>query len=199
MAIKLLYIVSLAAFCLPAQTPFQQLTHKLEEGQVFHAHFTQQTVDSYTGNKSKRSGELWVAKDAYKVLSGQQEITVNRKISTVYDRKKNRVIISNYDPKDDDFAPSRFLNGVDSTYSIADQGKAGNHFFIKLHSDDPFSVFKKVTIILGKQSVPVKLKVLDSADNQIITTFSDGSFIPRRSDLFMLSYPGSVRIIDMRK
>ncbi len=179
--------------------PLFKNSGKSLKGQVFHARFTQKTVDSFTGNKSKRSGELWVAKNAYKVLSGQQEITVNGGISTVYDHKKDRVIISNYDPRDDDFAPSRFLNGVDSTYSIASQGKAGKHFFIKLHSDDPFSVFKKVAITLGKQSIPEKLKVVDSADNQIATTFSDGGFVPRKRGMFTLSYPDSVRIIDMRK
>jgi outer membrane lipoprotein-sorting protein len=198
--VSLAWVVSSVAFSLPVQTPFQQLRQKFEEGQVFHARFIQKTLDSFTGNKYKRSGELWVAKNAYKVLSGQQQISVNGKISTVYDHKKNRVIISNYDPRDDDFAPSRFLNGVDSTYSIAAQGKAGGgRFFIKFHSDDPFSVFKKVAITLGKQSIPEKLKVVDSANNQITTIFSDGSFVPRKPDMFTLRYPDSVRIIDMRK
>lgn len=206
MAIKLSHIIflvlsiSVEAFSLPAQTPpFQRLTSKFENGKVFHAKFTRKAVDSYTGNKSKRSGKLWVAKNGYKIISGKQEITVNGKISTVYDRKKNRVIISNYDPKDDDFAPSRFLDGVDSTYTITSQKKNGDHYIIKLQSKDPFSVFKKVTITVSNQSIPQKLKVVDWANNQIITTFSDGSFVSRKPGLFSLTYPDSVQLIDMRK
>lgn len=205
MGINRLHIASLiwaalwGAFSLSAPTPFQQLKAKFENGSVLQADFTQRTVDSYTGNKSRRSGELWVAKNAYKVVSGKQKITVNGSTSTVYDLSKDRVIISDYSPEDDDFAPSRFLNGVDSTYSIVKQGKTGGHYFIELHSDDPFSVFKKVMITLGKHSVPIKLKVVDTADNQITTTFSNGRFISRKPDIFHLTYPDSVQLIDMRK
>src|SRR5699024_6368043 len=131
----------------------------------------------YTGSKASRSGEIWVAKNAYKIESSNQEVAVNGKISVVYDFNRQRVIISKYDPKEDDFAPSRFLNGVDSTFTIKSQQQKGKHAVIKLRSDDPFSLFKKVNITLGRNSIPEKLYVVDSADNKIITTFSKGSFI----------------------
>ncbi len=182
-----------------AQTPFQKLTHKFEEGLVFHADFTQHTIDSYTGNKTKQSGEIWVGKKRYRVTSGKKVIAVDGKTSRVYDQKRNRVIISKYDPSEDDFAPSRFLSGTDSTFTITKQQKQGNGYLIKLQSDDPFVIFKEVKIILNKQYIPRKLYVVDTADNKIITTFSDGSFIHRKSGMFALSYPESARIIDMRK
>lgn len=197
--IVLLGAISLSLMGIATQTPFQQLTQKLENGQVFYAHFTQRSTDSYTGNQSKRSGEIWIAKNGYKVISGQQIMAVNGQISMVYDKSKNRVIISKYVEKDDDFAPSKFLRGVDSTYSIASQKQKAGHYIIKLQSDDPFSVFKKVTITLGKRSVPQKIKVIDSADNKIKTTFTDGEFTAKKPDMFVLNYPDSVRVIDMRK
>ena len=181
-----------------AQTPFQRLTKKFESGQIFQAHFTHETVDSYTGNKSKRTGEIWVGKTEYKVKSDAQEVAVNGKISRVYDHNRHRVIISKYNPEDDDFAPSRFLNGVDSTYIIKSQQKKGNHYIIKLRSDDPFAMFKKVNITLSLSDIPEKLYVVDTADNQITTTFSKGKFIRRQPGMFTISYPDSVKVIDMR-
>jgi len=181
------------------KTPFQKLRQKFENGQVFHAQFTHRSVDSYTGNKSERSGEIWVAKNAYKIISDKQEVAINGKISRVYDRSRNRVIISKYEPKEDDFAPSRFLNGVDSTYTIKKQLKRGTHYVVQLRSSDPFAMFKKVNITLSSSDIPEKLYVVDTANNKIITTFSDGRFTSRQPHLFDLSYPDSAKIIDMRK
>src|SRR5699024_9539320 len=124
-------------------------------------------------------------KAGYKIISDQQVMAVNGTISMVYDKAKNRVIISKYVRKDDDFAPSKFLRGVDSTYSIINQEKKGARYIVKLQSDEPFSVFKKVTISLGKQSIPQKIKVVDSADNQIESTFSRGNFVPQKPKMFV--------------
>jgi outer membrane lipoprotein-sorting protein len=195
----LLLISFLSFHPLQAQTPFQKLTHKFEKGAVFHADFTQRTIDSYTGNKTKQSGEIWVGKKRYRVKSGEKIIAVDGKTSHVYDRKRNRVIISTYDPSEDDFAPSRFLSGVDSTFTITKQQKKGNNYIIKLQSHDPFVIFKKVKITLNKQYIPRELYVVDTADNKIITAFSGGSFIHRKADMFALSYPDNARVIDMRK
>jgi outer membrane lipoprotein-sorting protein len=182
-----------------AHTPFEKLTHQFEKGLVFHAYFTQRTIDSYTGNKTKQSGEIWVGKKRYRIKSGKKIIAVDGKTSRVYDQERNRVIISKYDPREDDFAPSRFLSGVDSTFTITRQQRRGSDYIIKLQSDDPFVIFKEVKITLNKQYIPRKLHVVDTADNKIITAFSDGSFIQRKPGMFELSYPDSARIIDMRK
>jgi outer membrane lipoprotein-sorting protein len=182
-----------------AQTPFEELTHKFEKGFVFHADFIQRTIDSYTGNKTKQSGEIWVGKKRYRVKSGEKIIAVDGKTSRVYDKERNRVIISKYDSSEDDFAPSRFLSGADSTFTITKQQGKSNGYLIKLQSHDPFVIFKEVKIILNKQYIPRELHVIDTADNKIITTFSEGSFIHRQPDMFELDYPGSAKIIDMRK
>lgn len=179
-------------------TPFEQLKQKFENGQIFKADFTHTYVDSYTEEKTQNSGKIWVGKEQYKVDSPDQLMAVNGELSRVYDNERNRVIVSTYVPEEDDFAPSRILNGIDSTYTIDQQKKEGDHYLISLSSDDPFALFQKVEITLNSELVPQKIFVRDPADNLLTTTFSGGSFIERREDIFELEYPADAEIIDMR-
>ena len=194
----LLIILFAGAGSICAQTPFERLTQRFEDGAVFQAGFTHHYEDAYTGNISEKEGELWIGREKYKIESPNQLVAVDGELSRVYDSSRNRVIISEYVPEEDDFAPSRILNGVDSTYTIQAQQETGNQYHIKLSSDDPFALFQEVQITLDANGVPEEIFVKDTADNLITTTFSGGRFIERTSGMFDLSYPGDAEIIDMR-
>lgn len=181
-----------------AQTPFEQLKQKFESGQIFKADFTHRYEDSYTQEVAENSGKIWVGKEQYKVDSPTQLIAVNGEISKVYDSKRNRIIVSTYEPEEDDFAPSRILNGIDSTYTIDQQEKQGNRHIITLSSDDPFALFQMVRITLNDALIPLEIFVKDPADNLITTTFSGGSFMDGPKNLFEINYPANAEIIDMR-
>lgn len=198
LVVILLAVGSVPVTVTAQQTPFEELTQKIENGAVFHADFTHHYEDSYTGNTSTKSGKIWIGNDEYKIDSPGQRLAVDGEISRVYDRERNRLIISTYVPEEDDFAPSRFLNGVDSAYTVVEQQQRDDHYFIKLNSDDPFAMFQQVEITLNEQGIPQKIFVRDTADNMITTTFSDGTFIQPAADIFRLSYPENAEIIDMR-
>ncbi len=198
------YVLALlAAFAWTVQpaekaTPFEELTQKFENGQVFHAQFSHQYIDSYTGDRSTQSGEIWIGDEEYKIESAAQHVAVNGEISRVYDSNRERLIVSKYVPEEDDFAPSRILNGVDSTYAVVEQEQRGDGYFIKLQSDDPFAMFQEVEITLNENNIPTKIFVRDPAENEITTTFSGGTFVSRNTTMFDLSYPDSAEVIDMR-
>lgn len=180
------------------QSPFEQLKLKFENGQLFEADFSHRYVDSYTQDTVENSGEIWVGKEQYKVDSPTQLVAIDGKLSKVYDSERNRVIISTYVPEEDDFAPSRILNGIDSTYTIEEQQKQGDQYVITLSSDDPFALFESVRITLNNNLIPLEIFVRDPADNLITTTFTGGSFIDRKEGIFELDYPPGAEIIDMR-
>lgn len=190
------FVVAQAGYAQDA--PFEQLKQKFENGQIFKADFNHRYVDSYTDETMENSGEIWVGENQYKVDSPNQLVAVNGDISRVYDSERNRVIISTYVPEEDDFAPSRILNGIDSTYTIDGQEKKGANYLITLSSDDPFALFQNVEITLNSNLIPLKIFVRDPADNLITTTFSGGSFINKRENIFELEYPANAEIIDMR-
>jgi outer membrane lipoprotein-sorting protein len=177
---------------------FSRLRQKFEEGEIFNAEFEHQSLDSYTHDTVSSNGVIWVGKNRYKVRASHQSVVVNGKTSMVYDENRNRVIISKYDPAEDDFAPSRILNGLDSTFSVQTEEKRNNHFYIKLTSDDPFAIYKKVEIYLTTNLIPLKIRAVDPVDNIITTTFKDGEFIDPRKNMFLLEYPEGAEIVDLR-
>lgn len=180
------------------QTDFDRLVERFELGRVFNADFSHDYFDTYTGDTVSQEGQLWIAKNRYKIRTANQVVVVDGETSRVYDSGRNRVIISQYDPAEDDFAPSRFLNGVDSTYS-ADVSERGNgNTRILLTSKDPFSLYQEVEIILNPNIIPVQMDARDAADNIISTQFSAGRFIPLEKEMFNLSYPANAEIVDMR-
>lgn len=179
-------------------TPFEELRGKFESGQIFNGQFEHQSVDSYTEDTTSDRGRIWVGESRYKVRTQHQSVVVNGKTSMVYDDNRNRVIISRYEPEEDDFAPSRILNGIDSTYTVREQEEQDDETYILLASDDPFAIYKEVEIYLAPDLIPRRIKAVDPADNVLITTFSGGRFIPSSEDIFLLDYPDGAEVIDMR-
>src|SRR5699024_10655750 len=108
------------------QKPFEILKNHFESGDVLHAQFKYEYKDTFTNQTSTNSGTLWISSEQYKVISGAKTIFVDGETSKVYDTGRNRVIISKYVEAEDDFAPSRFLNGIDSTYSLVKQESSIN-------------------------------------------------------------------------
>jgi outer membrane lipoprotein-sorting protein len=180
------------------EAPFEQLKMKFEKGQIFSADFHHQSVDSYTQDTVSNNGLIWVGNQDYKVRTDKQTVVVDGKISTVFDRNRNRVIISEYEPSEDDFAPSRILNGIDSTFTVTKEVKQDDKFFIQLTSEDPFAIYKEVEIILSEALIPQQIRAVDPVDNIITTEFKNGTFLPSEEELFELDFPDSVELIDMR-
>ncbi len=181
------------------RTPFEKLTDRFKQGKIFNAGFGHVYIDSYTGDTLRSEGKIWVGENRYKVQSKKQTVIVNGKTSMVYDEQRNRVIISKYEPEEDDFAPSRILNGIDSTFSVETQQQKKNEVYIKLVSDDPFAIYQKVEIYLTAAAlIPERIEAVDPADNLIVTTFENGKFIRIEQDMFSLDYPANAEIVDMR-
>lgn len=198
-ALSLIFAVSLifnsSVF---AQTPnFDQLKEKFEGGQVFRAMFNQTFTDSYTGEVTQSEGQIWLDKVRYKLKADGQVVVVDGETSKVYDPSRNRVIIDAYNPEEDDFAPSRMLSGIDSTYTVSEE-KIGDQTKITLISNDDFAVFVRVEIVIDPQFRPVEITAWDISDNEIVTTFTNGTFLTPENGLFQLEYPEDAEVVDMR-
>lgn len=202
---NLLYLFSATFFCIgiftslhAQESSLQRLKLKFENGQVFKADFYHQSVDSYTGDTTASRGDIWIGEAQYKVQTDHQLVVVDGKTSTVYDEHRNRVILSEYEPEEDDFAPSRILNGVDSTFSVVAEEETDEGIYIRLTSDDPFAIYKEVEIFLSPQLVPRRIRAVDPVDNIITTRFRNGKFISGSNELFTFDIPESAEIVDMR-
>ena len=177
---------------------FDSLKQKFEQGMIFRAEFSHQYEDSFTGETQQNDGQIWIGNDQYKIEGNNQVMVVDEDVSRVYDASKNRVIVSDYVEEEDDFAPSRMLQGVDESYSISETDGPGNSTQITLESDDPFSVFQIVTIRIDEEGRPVEIQAIDQAENQLTTRFQNGEFVEPDKNLFELNEPESAELIDLR-
>jgi len=176
---------------------FDRLKNQFEEGRVFSATFVHEFNDTFTGEQQLTEGTIWVGKDQYKIRSGGNLMVVDGRVSRVYDSSKDRVIVSDYVEDEDDFAPSRMLQGVDDTYTVTEES-ANNQTNIQLVSDDPFSVFLQVTIFVDENGYPLRIEAIDQVDNELITYFENGQFEPETSETFEFRFPEGVEWIDLR-
>ncbi|TYP93814.1 Outer membrane lipoprotein-sorting protein [Fodinibius salinus] len=197
--LSFLFFLCGCSLALQAQdTPLDDLKQKFETNYIFKAQFHHQSIDSYTQDTMSSRGQIWVGGTQYKVKTEHQTVVVDGKMSMVYDKNRSRVIISKYEPSEDDFAPSRILNGIDSTFTVQSQEIRDNQHYIRLGSDDPFAIYKKVEIHLAKTLIPQKIRAVDPVDNVITTTFSNGEFVSLRKNIFELDYPDNTEVVDMR-
>lgn len=197
----LLFIFLLQPSAVSAQsdTPqFDLLKSQFESNRVFFAEFTHEYNDTFTGEQQLTTGTIWVGQDKYKMNSGSNFMLVENDISRVYDSSKNRVIISEYIEEDDDFAPSRMLQGVDDSFNVSEERLENGQTVIRMESEDPFSIFINVTIYLNNSGVPFRIEALDQVDNELLTVFNNGRFIDEEEGLFEFNYPENAEWIDLR-
>jgi len=198
-AFKIILVLFATANIAVQEPPeFDRLKAQFENNKVFIAEFSHFYEDSFTGEQQTASGMIWIGKDYYKIEGGTQVMVVDGEISRVFDAEKNRVIISDYIEEEDDFAPSRMLQGVDDTYNVTESEGENGDTIIELNSDDPFSIFLSVTITLSEDGLPVEIEAIDQAENLLVTSFTDGYFTESDPSLFELDIPESAETVDLR-
>ncbi len=170
-----------------------------DEGKILHARMTHELFDSYTGERQVVQGVLWISKEKYKIRTDQQTVLVDGKTSMVYNKRQNKLIISEYEPEEDDFAPSRFFSDTDEIFHLADVRNEGDITTFLLRSDDPFEIFTEVSIHLKPDLTPHRIDAIDQMDNYLSTSFFDAQYLEYSESLFVLHYPDSAEIIDLRK
>ncbi|MEX0895057.1 MAG: outer membrane lipoprotein carrier protein LolA [Balneolaceae bacterium] len=193
-----LVLLLVSATPLQGQTPyFDRLKQNFENGEIFVATFTHEYRDAYTGEETVTEGKIWIGARNYRVESEEQVMVVDGEISRVYDAIRNRLLISSYDPEEDDFAPSRMLQGVDDSYMVQEESTSRG-LRVTLESDDPFAIFNIVEIDLNPDGQPVSIEATDQADNILITSFENGNFIQADPSLFKIEVPEDAEQIDLR-
>lgn len=188
---------------LPGQTSdhpvFQTVLDQFENGMILEAEMDHIFRDSFTGEESYNSGTILIGKNSYFISVEDQRVYVDGEISRVYNSRENKVIISNYSPDDDDFAPSRFFAQPADAYSITEETREDGTVRVTLSTNDPFEMFQVVTITLGSNGIPLEVHAVDQTDNIFTTIFESASFISETDDTFTFTYPESAEIIDLRE
>lgn len=181
------------------RTALERVRMKFGEGAILHAEMTHEFRDSYTGETEVTEGEIWISKEKYKVKAEQQVVLVDGELSRVYNEQQNKLVISEYEPQEDDFAPSRFFSDVEEIYTVSETFREDGHTGFVLQSDDPFEIFEEVTILLDDDLIPLEVRAVDQMENRIRTTFTNAEYLDSAESLFLLEYPENAEIVDLRK
>ena len=192
-------LVLFPAALLGQSTPqFEALKERFDRQQIFVAEFTHEFKDAFTGERQLTEGEIFVGKERYRMLSGNNVMLVENELSKVYDSSRNRVILSDYDEEEDDFAPSRMLQGVADHFLASERTLQGGELLITLTSNDPFSLFDAVVITLDRSGIPLSIEATDQVENRLTTRFYAGRFAVDDDQFFEFSYPEDAEWIDLR-
>jgi hypothetical protein len=175
-----------------------QIQDKIKKGEILFAQFNHEFTDAYTQEMSQNKGSIWIGWQQYRIETVGQIIVVDGVLSKVLDRSRNRVIISEYDPELDDFAPSKIIGGLGNTYQVVDTKNRLNVQEYNLQSSDPFSTFEQMNIRIDSELKPSSLIALDMGANRMQTSFSEVAYIPFSINLFELIIPEDAEIVDMR-
>jgi hypothetical protein len=184
-----------------SMTVLDRISARLQQGDVFHAQMQHQFVDGFTGDEVLTEGEVWVASDGYKIITDAQHISVQDDVSTVYNMREQKVIISTYYPEDDDFAPSRLLGSYSDRFSITGvETPEEGYKRIILESTDPFEVITTARLLIDESSLlPVGMFAEDQTSNTYETMFSQGRYTTESEVDFSLDWPEQAEIIDLRE
>lgn len=192
--VSLLFFSSLAE----AQNAFENLKDTFESDSVFTASFEHEYRDTFTGESQRTEGTIWIGKTHYKIISGDNIMVVDGEISRVYDSVKNRVIVSEYVEEEDDFAPSRMLQGADEHYRPSEKELDNGGTLVRLITEDPFSIFESVEIYLDQSEIPERIVAIDQVENELVTNFYDGRFLQASDNMFRFPHPEGAEEIDLR-
>ncbi|KPP99673.1 MAG: outer membrane lipoprotein carrier protein LolA [Bacteroidetes bacterium HLUCCA01] len=185
----------------PAQESqaLEQLRQRFAGDVMFRAELSHHFTDAFTEEVTDTYGTIWFGRDRYRIETPDQIIVVNGTVSRVLNIRQNRLIISNYDAAEDEFAPSRFFTPGEVSYQSEDFTAPDGTHRIEITSDDPFELFQQVTIRLSREGNPVQIDAVDQMDNRIRTMFRFGRFLDLDLQQFALDPPEGAEIIDLRE
>lgn len=184
----------------------ERLRARILDGQVFKASFRSEYIDSFTQDTTLVEGTLWLGSEGYRVETDQQTLVVAGRESRVWDPARNRLIVSDYRPEDDDFAPSVVLGGVEDGMR-ASESPLGRGVAIDLVSDDPFATLSRIRLEVERGDLPVRAVSTDQADNRTVTRLIGSVWLMRGAGgrggapqgLFTLVPPAGADVVDLRE
>lgn len=178
-----------------------QISQRISEGYVYAANMSHRFTDGFTMEETETTGEVWVGTERYKVRTSDQLISVDGRVSTVFNIQQNKVLISNYHPEEDDFAPSRFIGSYQDRFEISGiEEREGGITRVHLQSVDPFEIITVASLDIDPAGPHlIQMYAEDQTDNIYEISFTNGRFESGIDDVFTISWPNTAEVIDLRE
>lgn len=184
------------AFCaLPQSNALNQLQNKFRTIQDFSADFKQ-----FTDGRVGLSGKIFYKKEKlFRLELKNLLIVTDGKTSWNYNKKSNKVIISNYDENDQTvLSIDKFVFDYPAESNVLEE-KDGEEVVIVLNPKNNKLNFQKAKIWTDKNNLAEKLLIVDLSGNSITVEFSNyklNQSIPNSK--FNFNSSEGTKVIDLR-
>ena len=177
----------------------ERLRTRYDAVQAMRATFSQTTSSTFLDNEEHFEGDILIQGDQYRIEMANQTIVTNTIVSWVFNRSENQVLINDYEPDENTFSLTTFLDEFDSAYDVVSYERKDKLDVLALRPQDPLSMFRDVTL-WADGDIVVRLDVVDMNDVKMKFELSDIQFNPELSDqTFIFSIPNGVEVIDLRE
>lgn len=177
----------------------ERLRTRYDAVQAMRATFSQTTSSTFLDNVEHFEGDILIQGDQYRIEMANQTIVTNTIVSWVFNRSENQVLINDYEPDENTFSLTTFLDEFDSAYDVVSYERKDKLDVLALRPQDPLSMFRDVTL-WADGDIVVRLDVVDMNDVKMKFELSDIQFNPELSDqTFIFSIPNGVEVIDLRE
>lgn len=177
----------------------ERLRTRYDAMQAMRATFSQTTSSTFLDNVEHFEGDILIQGDQYRIEMANQTIVTNTIVSWIFNRSENQVLINDYEPDENTFSLTTFLDEFDSAYDVVSYERKDKLDVLALRPQDPLSMFRDVTL-WADGDIVVRLDVVDMNDVKMKFELSDIQFNPELSDqTFIFSIPNGVEVIDLRE
>ena len=177
----------------------ERLRTRYDAMQAMRATFSQTTSSTFLDNVEHFEGDILIQGDQYRIEMSNQTIVTNTIVSWIFNRSENQVLINDYEPDENTFSLTTFLDEFDSAYDVVSYERKDKLDVLALRPQDPLSMFRDVTL-WADGDIVVRLDVVDMNDVKMKFELSDIQFNPELSDqTFIFSIPNGVEVIDLRE
>ncbi|HOJ18602.1 MAG: outer membrane lipoprotein carrier protein LolA [Ignavibacteriales bacterium] len=173
----------------------KKLQKKFEEVNSIVSDFKQ-----YTGGKQNISGKFFYQKKNKTRLEIKNIFIISDGETTYnYNKKENKVIISNYNESDPNvLSIEKFIYDYPSKCSNVDQVTEGRNTIVMIPKDNSLN-FKKAVIVLNSDSMISKVVLIAKNGQSIEFVLSNLKLNPQiDADKFSFSPPENSKVIDLR-
>ena len=180
MVVVLLAFVKLAVaqYDPNAKKVLDNMSRKYKAIPAFRANVSYSLVNETENLNEEYTGKVIVKGDKYFLALAGQEVINDGETLWTYLEEINEVNITNYDPDDEEFTPSKIYNIYESGYKytlLAEVVMGGQPVnVVELVPEDQNSQFFKVTLYIGKADSSLKSwRTFDRNGNVYVYTISD--------------------------
>ena len=187
-----------------AESVFERLKEKYDAIESLRAEFSQTMTSSYMDDEATSNGVLVIQGDRYRVETDGQTLVTDGKVTWVYMRSQNQVLINDHVSDEQTFSINEFLFEYDENFNASDVETATlngqRHFVLTLTPKKDDAFFTEATLSMRERDdLITQLRVVDVNGTTMLFNLENIQLNPTLQDnIFSFTPPQGTEVVDLR-